>query len=64
MEIDLKEYTYINSNELKITRKINGSENILKKINNIDFIDKFILVVDFPNLGGGTGFFINTIISK
>ena len=64
MEIDLKEYTYINSNELKITRKINGSENVLKKINNIDFIDKFILVVDFPNLGGGTGFFINTIISK
>jgi hypothetical protein len=27
-------------------------------------IDNFILVVDFPNLGGGTSFFLDTIISK
>lgn len=67
MEIDLQNYTSLNSTHLNITRNINGSTNVLKKINNIDFInfiDNFILIVDFPNLGGGTGFFINTIVSN
>ena len=31
--------------------------------NYIDNIDQFILIVDFPNFGGGTTFFINSIVS-
>jgi len=37
---------------------------IKNKINNLDHLDSFILIIDFPNLGGGTAFFINSVISK
>lgn len=33
-------------------------------INNIDHLKSFIIIIDFANLGGGTGYFINSIISK
>ena len=38
----------------------------IRKINyqNFKLIDSFILVIDFPNWGGGTSFFLNTILSK
>jgi hypothetical protein len=36
----------------------------LEKINNIDSIESFILILDFPYWGGGTTFFLNSIISK
>jgi len=41
------------------------SQYIPKLINAeyIDNIDKFILIIDLPNWGGGTTFFINTIVS-
>jgi hypothetical protein len=35
-----------------------------KCIPNIDNIDSFILVIDFPKLGGGTTYFLSTIIEK
>lgn len=39
-------------------------DNKFIPINNIDFLHKFIIIIDFPKLGGGTNFFINSIISK
>jgi len=35
----------------------------LKKINSIDNFDSLILIIDFPNYGGGTTEFINRIVS-
>ena len=36
-----------------------------QKINDYNILNnKYILVIDFPNLGGGTEFFLNTIVSK
>jgi hypothetical protein len=35
-----------------------------KSIPNIDNVDSFILVIDFPKLGGGTTYFLSTIIEK
>lgn len=46
--------------------KINNEpffSNNFKEINNIDNIDNLFLIIDFPNLGGGTTSFINRIIS-
>ena len=34
------------------------------KISSLDNLDKIFLIVDFPNLGGGTSFFLKAIISK
>jgi hypothetical protein len=34
------------------------------KLTSINNIGKFILIIDFPNIGGGANFFINTIVSK
>ena len=39
-------------------------DNTYKKINNIDLFKSFILIVDFPKLGGGTNVFLNTILKK
>jgi hypothetical protein len=36
----------------------------LKKIDNLDKFNKFIIILDFPYLGGGTTFFLNSILSK
>ena len=52
-------------NNLVITRKIDGSTNkFIDKITNLNLFHNFILVVDFHNGGGGTTFFLNTIVSK
>ena len=40
---------------------IDYSPNI---IDNLDTLKEFIVIVNFGNLGGGTGFFMNSIISK
>lgn len=71
-------YIYFHENNLYSKYKINSIENInssslfnnigfkTKKFTykNIDEIDKFILIIDLPNLGGGTTFFIQCIINK
>jgi hypothetical protein len=36
----------------------------LKHIHSLDSFKTFILIIDFPELGGGTAFFLNNIISK
>jgi len=36
----------------------------LEPIETINYTQKCILVIDFPNIGGGTTFFLNSIISK
>lgn len=55
-----EEYTKLDySNIISIQVDMN-----FKKIKNIDNIDSFILVIDFPRLGGGTTYFLSTIIEK
>ena len=62
-------YDAMNSENLLITRKFLSNkthENLNYKINNdiLNTLNEFIFVLDFPNGGGGTTFFINTIVSK
>ena len=65
-----KTYITMSESDLLITRKFfsdKNHEHLHYKINNnelLDILDEFILVIDFPNGGGGTTFFLNTIISK
>ena len=47
----------INYNDIK-----NGKNLI--PINSKNIFNNFFIIIDFPNLGGGTEFFINSIISK
>jgi len=58
----------MHENDILKTMQINKKdENFLKYTVNEDIINKlddFILVIDFSNGGGGTTFFLNTIISK
>jgi hypothetical protein len=56
----------LNENDILITRKPD-TYSLFKPKYNIEFINKlnnFILIVDFPNYGGGTTFFLNTIVSR
>jgi hypothetical protein len=57
---DLNNYnnSFIDCNEIK------NSSNLINIIDYNIFDNNFILVIDFPNFGGGTQFFINSIISK
>jgi hypothetical protein len=60
------DFSTIHSDDIIITRKF-GSNNFLKykATNDILYSFKdFILVLDFHNAGGGTTFFLNTIVSK
>jgi len=57
----LSENKIIKTANLRPTHKINGKYFMNS---NQDSINKFILIVDFPNLGGGCTFFINSIISR
>ena len=62
-------YVSMHSNDLLITRKYQSDkhhEHLKYKIDNniLDILEEFILVLDFQNGGGGTTFFINTIVSK
>ena len=60
--------TYIENKDVLFTRLFmnNTNEHKMCKISNdiLDFIDNFILIIDFPNLGGGSTFFLNTILSN
>jgi len=57
---DLNNYnnSFIHFNEIK------NSSNLINIIDYSILNNNFILVIDFPNLGGGTQFFINSIISN
>lgn len=61
-------YEELHENELLKTRVFNfNEERFEKNIINEDIINilkEFVLVIDFQNGGGGTTFFLNTIISK
>ena len=58
-------YDYLHSNNLLLTKMFNKEHN-MEKINNsvLDTLNKFILIIDFNNGGGGTTIFLNTIVSK
>lgn len=60
--------TFESSNILKTVNLVTLPDPLFLKykVNNdiLNNINKFILVIDFPNIGGGTSFFLNTIISK
>ena len=65
------EYNNENCTELDNNKLINQAYELnnpeftkFKKINNLDKFFNFILIIDFPYFGGGTTFFLNTIISK
>ena len=69
-QIQYKEIVYdaIHEEDILITRKyLSGKshEHLEYKIDNgiLDILEDFILVLDFTNGGGGTTFFINTIVS-
>ena len=55
---------YMHDDTLIITRLIDGSKNQTSTIETIDDVFSFMLVIDFPNGGGGTTSFLNRIISK
>ena len=60
-----KKESYLLFSDIIITRQIDGYEYVYKNIpKSIRDLNRFILIVDFPNLGGGTTFFLNTIVSK
>ncbi len=53
----------ISDNNINYTKTRKSPNYIKKDFIDINIIDKFILIVDFPNLGGGTTIFLNYIIS-
>lgn len=57
---DCNKYSFFHQDKINYT----VNKKIEPKISNIDNIKSLIVVIDFPNLGGGTGFFINSIVSK
>ncbi len=61
-------YDTIHADDILITRRYLSNkchEHLEYKIDNniLDILEEFILVLDFGNGGGGTTFFINTIVS-
>ena len=66
-DLDLSKENFSNENESILNFneiKFIDLDNKYIKINNIDLIKSFILIVDFPKWGGGTNVFLNTIIRK
>lgn len=61
-------YDYFNEHDILFTKMIlKNNNNFLKHkidIGILNTITNFILIIDFNNGGGGTTFFLNTIISK
>lgn len=53
-----------NIHENDIQKLLPRGKILLSKSINIDVIETCILIIDFDNLGGGTSFFIESIISK
>lgn len=66
IEYNNENCTELDNNELinKAYEQNNPEFTKLKKIDNLDKYSNFILIIDFPYFGGGTTFFLNTIISK
>lgn len=75
-QYDINEYEiYNNRDVVNLYSAIDTSQILFTKttcireftpryeINSLDDFDNFILIVDFPNLGGGTTFFLNYIVS-
>lgn len=65
LDLDLLKEKFTNESLLNIN-KINfvNFDNNYIKINNIDLIKSFILIVDFPKWWGGANVFLNMIIRK
>lgn len=58
-------YTYLHDNHLVLSNNYNIKHTFKLLTNdNLDILNNFILVIDFPNGGGGTTIFLNKIISK
>jgi len=51
-------------NECEIKQDLPRYYHNSKEKINFNFINTFILIIDFSNIGGGTGFFIESIITK
>jgi len=66
IEYNNENCTELDNNELinQAYEQNNPEFTKLKKIDNLDNYSNFILIIDFPYYGGGTTFFLNTIISK
>jgi hypothetical protein len=56
--------SFIQEKDILVTRPIPSEEYITKNTYDINSLKQFILIVDFFNGGGGTTWFLNTIISK
>lgn len=64
VNLNIVDYTNSKTDSFIHCNEITNSKN-LKLLNNYNLLNsKYILIIDFPNFGGGTEFFINTIISK
>jgi hypothetical protein len=58
-------FTYLHEDDIVLTRHFKIAHNFIKiDPNELNLVNKFILVIDFNNGGGGTTFFLNTIISR
>lgn len=58
-------YTTLDDFELVYTNNYNNKYNYnTLQIKKLEIIKNYILVIDFPNMGGGTTIFLNKIISK
>ena len=65
VNISSDNFTCINEEDIVITKHLKIDYKFTKINNNeLDILKNYILVVDFPNIGGGTTHFLNTIISK
>jgi hypothetical protein len=51
-------------NEYEITQDLPRDNYNSKEKINFDLLNTFILIIDFSNIGGGTSFFIESIITK
>jgi len=59
-------YTKLNFSDILCTKYVNSPTRFYPKynINSLYNLNSFILIIDFQNLGGGTTFFLNSVISK
>ena len=59
-------YTRINFSNILFTKYVNSPSRFCPKysINSLYNLNSFMLIIDFPNLGGGSTFFLNSVISK
>ena len=55
--------SYLNSSELLTTKSLSTQQFFSRPYGTIEFIKSFILIIDFPNFGGGATVFLNKTIS-